>query len=182
MNSRVPATQLFILPVELDLVLSVLSYTGLENTEVLWTLVFLSALKEVKSSPLISSFFVAIQLLVHVIFYPNAVISRCFIFQSTFFFFSFLFGTTVFLSHDYLEFICAKGAVMRSGVSLGTENQGTIHVHKLLSREVCDMEWGRGRVGRWKLPGLVSGEYFNKLLMYVKLDSCLSGWGFKKSK
>lgn len=38
MNSRVPATQLFILPVELDLVLSVLSYTGLENTEVLWTL------------------------------------------------------------------------------------------------------------------------------------------------
>lgn len=38
MNSRVPATQLFILPMELDLVLSVLSYTGLENTEVLWTL------------------------------------------------------------------------------------------------------------------------------------------------
>lgn len=96
MNLRVPATQLFILPIELDLVLSVLSHTGLENTEVLWTLSsYQIALKEVKSSPLMSSFFVAIQLLVHVIFYPNAVISRCFIFQSTLFF-SFLFGTPFF--------------------------------------------------------------------------------------
>ena len=120
MNSPVPATQLFILPVELDLVLSVLSYTGLENTEVLWTLSsYQIALKEVKSSPLLSSFFVAIQLLMQVIFYPNAFISRCFIFQSTFFF-SFLFGTTLFLSHVYLEFTCALGAVMRSGMSPDT--------------------------------------------------------------
>ena len=120
MNSPVPATQLFILPVELDLVLSVLSYTGLENTEVLWTLSsYQIALKEVKSSPLLSSFFVAIQLLMQVIFFPNAFISRCFIFQSTFFF-SFLFGTTLFLSHVYLEFTCALGAIMRSGMSPDT--------------------------------------------------------------
>ena len=120
MNSWVPATQLFILPMELDLALSDLCYTGLENTEVLWTLSsYRIALKEVKALPLLSSFFVAIQLLMPVIFYPNAVISRWFIFQSTFFF-SFLFGTTLFLSHAYLEFTCALGAVMRSGVSLGT--------------------------------------------------------------
>ena len=111
MNSRVPATQLFILPMELDLVLSVLSYTGLENTEVLWTLVFVSALKEVKSSPLISSFFVAIQLLVHVIFYPNTVISRCFIFQSTFFFFFiFIFGTTLFFVSWLFRVHMCKGS------------------------------------------------------------------------
>ena len=77
MNSWVPATQLFILPMELDLALSDLCYTGLENTEVLWTLSsYRIALKEVKALPLLSSFFVAIQLLMPVIFYPNAVISR----------------------------------------------------------------------------------------------------------
>ena len=107
MNSPVPATQLFILPVELDLVLSVLSYTGLENTEVLWTLSsYQIALKEVKSSPLLSSFFVAIQLLMHVIFYPNAFISRCFIFQSTFFFFFSCWHNSFFVSCLFRVHMC----------------------------------------------------------------------------
>lgn len=136
-----------------------------------------------KSSPLLSSFFVAIQLLMHVIFYPNAVISSCFIFQSTFFLFFSFWHNSFFVSCLFRVHMCigeqSWGQVCPRGTAKKT--RATRHVHKLLSRDTCDMEWGRGRAQRWKLPGLVYRECFNKLLMYVKLDASPQAEALRKA-
>ena len=90
MNLQVPVTQLFILPVELGLLFVCLLVQWLREYGHFLEYLFPSNSPERGEVITMISSFVATQLLMPAIFQLNGFVSRCSIFQSTFFFF---FGT-----------------------------------------------------------------------------------------